>query len=130
MTNNRSTNEAFRLKVMINLLQSHLRVLVPDDEQSPYRALLADTDAHTDIAGLAPWIVHVRTSASGEKLSEIVTDVTDAARAAGSDWAVAIMNRRGYPVEDSYAIMPLHVRTRIFRGEAPPPLHPGTGIPE
>lgn len=124
MTSNRTAAQNFRGQTLIYLLQQGLIVFDPTDEASAFAALRSDIDEWTHVAGVAPWIVHVRGGATGDGLSEALTEVTTAARAAGSDWSAAILRRRGHDIEDSYALIPLRTFARILRGEAPEPAIP------
>jgi hypothetical protein len=113
-TPNQTAARNFRLEVMVHLLQSRLPAAHPGDEASPFRSLLTDTDQFSHIAGLSPWVLHVSAGANGDALSEALLNVGAAAQAAGTDYHAAILRRKGYPVEDSYALMPLSVFTRIL----------------
>ncbi|RKT31449.1 hypothetical protein DEU34_2519 [Microbacterium sp. AG1240] len=124
MTSNRQTGQAFRAEALIYLLQNGLIAFDPSDQSSAFHSMRTDADQWTHIAGVHPWVVHVRGGATGDVLSEALSDVDTAARAAGTEWGAAILRRRGHETEDSYALMPLRTFARILRGEAPEPPRP------
>lgn len=127
MITNRSVGLDFKRRVLIYLLQQGLRVKDPKEGARKLSDLVTGAAAVTDITGLEPWIVDVRVSAS-EDISSALKDAHVAAAAAGSNWPVVIMSRRGHDIDNAYAIMPLHVMAKIFAGDAPQPSHPVAGI--
>ena len=110
----------FKREVLLYLLVKGLRVADPMDSKTHLSELVGPGNL-SDIAGLEPWVVDVRCYQSEARLSTALNDAVASARAAGSDWPVLVMNRRGHPLEDAYAVLPLNVLVRIFQGEAPKP---------
>ncbi len=125
MTTNREAGINFRNKVLIYLLRFGLRARDPF-ENGRLSDFVGNPAAFTDIGGLEPWIIDVRTSQKSD-ISSALNDARTAARAAGSEWYVTIMSRRGRHIEDSYAVLPLHIMARIFAGQNPTSeLRPGS----
>lgn len=129
MATNREAGIHFRNKVLIYLLRFGLRARDPF-ENGRLSDFVGNPAAFTDIGGLEPWIIDVRTSQKSD-ISSALNDARSAARAAGSEWYLTIMSRRGRPIEDSYAVLPLHLMARIFAGQNPTselrPVHEGLG---
>lgn len=117
MATNREAGIHFRNKVLIYLLRFGLRARDPF-ENGRLSDFVGNPAAFTDIGGLEPWIIDVRTSQKSD-ISSALNDARNAARAAGSEWYLTIMSRRGRPIEDSYAVVPLHIMARIFAGQNP-----------
>lgn len=110
----------FKREVLLYLLLKGLRVADPLDGKTHLSELVGPANL-SDIAGLEPWVIDVRTYQSEARLSTAINDAVASARAAGSDWPCLIMNRRGHPLENAYAVVPLNVLVRIFQGDAPKP---------
>ena len=119
MATNSEAGIHFRNRVLIYLLQQGLNVSNPFRDRK-LSELIGTFDAHTDIAGLEPWVIDVRTSQRGD-ISTALAEGRAAAHAAGTEWHVALMARREHSIEHSYAVLPLHLMARIFKGEIPTP---------
>jgi hypothetical protein len=119
MTTNREAGIEFRNRVLIYLLQRGLRVTNPFKDKR-LSQLVGNPESYSDIGGLEPWVVDVRTS-QRDDISSALIDARAAASAAGSEWYVCLMSRRGHAVEDAYAVLPLSLMARIFAGDAPTP---------
>jgi|GEM_PF-4727432 len=118
---------AFKRRVLVYLLQEGLRVADPYDGATLLSDMVGLGRGLTDITGLEPWIIDVHTSSTGD-MSESLNRATAAARASDSRWPVVIMGRRGHPIEDAYAVVPLHVMVQIFAGHAPSLARQSPGI--
>jgi hypothetical protein len=116
MIANRVAGVAFRNRVLAYLQGAGLPARNPLDKR--LSELVGTPSAYTDVEGLGQWVIDVRTSASGD-ISTALNESRDAAKLAGSDWYVSLIGRRGYPVEDTYAVLPLSLMTRIFAGRLP-----------
>lgn len=117
MPTNRQAGLDFRNRVLIYLLNFGFKATDPFKGRR-LAETVGEASALTDIGGIDPWIIDVRTSNKAE-ISTALNDARAAARVAGTDWYVAIMSRRGRPIEDAYAIVPLHLMARIFAGQNP-----------
>jgi len=119
MIANRQVGVEFRRRVLAYLQGAGLPAT------DPYSRSLSETigtpSAYTDVEGLDPWIIDVRTSQSGD-MSTALREARDSAKLAGSDWYVSLMSRRGYDIDQSYAVLPLHLMARILAGHLPTPL--------
>ncbi|MDN3496782.1 hypothetical protein QL996_12650 [Planococcus sp. APC 4015] len=93
----------FKSRVLIYLVQHGLRVADPADNATKLSDLVGPENCFTDVAGLEPWVVDVRTSV-GTDLSSAIVAASSSARAAESAWPVAIMSRRGHLMEDAYSL--------------------------
>ena len=121
MVSNRDVGLQFRREVLLYMLLRGLRVADPMDGASRLTDLVGNPDAFTDIAGIEPWVIDVRSYTHEAALSTALNEVTAAARAAGSEWPCAILRRRGRTLDEAYAVVPLDTMLRIFKGEAPSP---------
>jgi hypothetical protein len=131
MTGDRPVALNFRTQTLLHLSRNGLNVFDPHRESETFAELHADTDQWTDIGGVSPWVIQVRGGATGDALSKALTEADEEARAAGSDWGVAILRRRGHDTEGAYALMTLKTFTKVLKGEAPrppKPPRPVTGI--
>jgi hypothetical protein len=117
MVTNREAGIHFRNRVLIYLLNFGLRATDPF-QKDRLSELVGDPAVFTDIGGLEPWIIDIRTSQKSD-ISSALNEAKAAARATGSDWYVTIMSRRGRSIEDAYAVVPLQIMARIFAGQNP-----------
>jgi hypothetical protein len=124
---NRQRGMEFKNRVLIYLLQQGLYGARIPSERNRLSDYIGDQAPQTDLVGMEPWIIDVRTS-QGADFSAALTYAATCAETAESDWYVTVQSRKGWPVEQSYAVMPLALLSRIFKGEAPP--RPQLGIAE
>jgi hypothetical protein len=130
MVSNRAAGMQFKNEVILYLHRQGLAdAFDPTASKRLLSEALADKNTHTDIAGVPPWMIDVRTGLVRD-ISTALSDAADGARALGTDWFVTIQNRRGYPIADAYAVIPLRLMTRLFAGEVPAArAHPSNPLP-
>lgn len=118
MTTNRQAGLRFRSEVLVYLLQQGVVSARDAFASNRLSDLIGGESAYTDIAGIDPWVIDVRTAQTFD-LSTSLNDAKRGAARASSEWFVSIQSRRNYPIEDSYCLLPLDLMTRIFKGETP-----------
>lgn len=118
MTTNYVAGVEFKNRVIECLQAEGLPAKNPLDRR--LSELIGTPSAYTDIEGLGPWVIDVRTSARGD-ISAALSHARDSARLAESDWYVSIIGRRYHLLEDAFVVLPLRLMARIFAGHAPDP---------
>lgn len=120
MPSNRQVGLRFRNEVLVYLLQQG--VVGARDAFAPNRLsdMIGGESAYTDIAGIDPWVIDVRTAQTFD-LSTSLNDAKRGAARAGTEWFVSIQSRRNHAIADSYCLLPLHLMTRILKGEVAHP---------
>lgn len=116
---NRQRGLEFKRRVLIYLLEQGLfgARITPERNRMSISEQIGD-GPQSDLQGLEPWVVDVRTS-MGFDFAAALVDAERAAHVVGSDWFVSVQPRRGWPIQDSYCVMPLSVMTRLLKGEVP-----------
>jgi hypothetical protein len=78
---------------------------------------------HGDVMGIPGWTIAVRAHQNLD-LSGSATEVAQEAARAGRELYVSIQPRKGHPLDEAYATMPLHVFVKVLQR-----LNPGAVLP-
>ncbi len=118
MVTNRRAGDQFRNEVLLYLHQQCLVDARRPASSNRLSDLVGGEAAKTDVAGLEPWVIDVRTAQTID-LSGALDHAKRCASWAGSDWYVSIQSRRTREVDEAYCVLPLNIMARLFRGEVP-----------
>ena len=121
MVSNRRAGTQFKNLVLLYLHEQGVDHAVdPFAVKRLMSEMLDDPSTLSDIGGVNPWMIDVRTGQL-PKLSDALNEAKQNARVLGTPWYVSIQNRRGHGVADAYCVLPLSIMTRIFAGDYPRP---------
>lgn len=117
MVSNREAGIRFRNEVVLYLQANGVPARDPF-EGKRLSELVGDPECYSDVAGVEPWVIDIRTG-RGLELSSGLADARRSALATGSEWYATVQARRGHALAETYVTLPLHVFARILRDEAP-----------
>jgi hypothetical protein len=117
LSSNYVAGVAFRKEVLLHLHRQGLAGAVDPFEDKRLSEILDDLPL-SDIGGLGPWVIDVRNRRT-LNFSEALSSAQRTAQLVGSEWAASIVNRRTYPVGESYVVQSLDQFIRLVCNEAP-----------